>query len=184
MPNLIEAAKPEFQNVIDHLDKELHNIRSGRANAAIVEDVRVEAYGSMMELKGLASISVPDAKTVQIEPWDRSVVKEIEKALIAANLGMSPMVAGTIIRLCMPMMTEEKRKETAKVVHHKGEQARIGIRGVRETVRESVLQSEKNKEMGEDERFRLLEELDKAVAAYNSQIDERVKEKEEEVLTV
>ncbi len=184
MPNHIEAAKPEFQNVIEHLDKELHNIRSGRANAAIVEDVKVEAYGSMMELKGLASISVPDAKTVQIEPWDRSVVKEIEKALIAANLGMQPNVAGTVIRLSMPMMTEEKRKETAKVVHQKGEQARIGIRGVREAVREAVLQSEKNKEMGEDERFRLLEDLDKVIAKYNAEIDDRVKEKDEEVLTV
>lgn len=184
MANPIESAKPEFQKVIAHLEKELHNIRSGRANAAIVEDVKVEAYGSTMELKGLASISAPDAKTIQIEPWDKTVVKDIEKALIAANLGMAPNVAGTVIRLTMPPMTEEKRKETVKVVNQKGEQARIGIRGVREDVRESVLAMEKEKAIGEDERFRLLEELDKVVADYNKAIDATIKEKEEEVMTV
>lgn len=184
MPNPIEQAKPDFQNVLDHLEKELRNIRSGRANAAIVEDLKVDAYGSMMELKGLASISVPDAKTIQIEPWDKNVVKEIEKALIAANLGMSPNVQGTIIRLVMPPMNEENRRDTVKAVHQKGEQARIGIRGVREAVRDAVMKSEKEKLIGEDERFRLLEELDKMTAQFNAKIDEIVKEKEEEVMTI
>jgi ribosome recycling factor len=184
MPTPIESAKPEFENALSHLEKELHNIRSGRANAAIVEEVKVEAYGSMMELKGLASISAPDAKTIQIEPWDKTVVKDIEKGLIAANLGMAPNVAGTIIRLVMPPMTEDKRKETVKVVHQKGEQARIGMRNVRESVRDVVLKQEKDKQIGEDERFRLLEDLDKVVAEYNKKIDVMTKEKEEEVMTV
>lgn len=184
MPNPIEIAKPEFENALNHLEKELHNIRSGRANAAIVEEIKVEAYGSTMELKGLASISSPDAKTIQIEPWDKTVVKDIEKALIAANLGMAPNVAGSTIRLVMPPMTEEKRKETVKVVHQKGEQARISVRGVRESVRDAVLKQEKDKQIGEDERFRWLEELDKVSADYNKKIDEAVKEKEEEVMTV
>lgn len=184
MPNPIESAKPEFQKALTHLEKELHAIRSGRANAAIVEEVKVEAYGSMMELKGLASISVPDAKTIQIEPWDKSVVKEIEKALIAANLGMAPNVAGTVIRLVMPQMTEENRRDTVKAVHQKGEQARIHIRGVREEVRDGILKSEKEKEIGEDERFRLMEDLDKVVADFNKKVDAIIEEKEQEVMTI
>jgi ribosome recycling factor len=184
MSQLIEGSKPAFQNVLAHLEKELNNIRSGRANAAIVEEVKVEAYGSMMELKGLASISVPDAKTIQIEPWDKGVVKDIEKALIVANIGMSPNVAGTVIRLVMPPTTEENRRDTVKAVHQKGEQTRIGIRGVREEIRDQVLQDEKDKKLSEDDRFRLLEELDKLVAEFNKQIDAAVQKKEEEVMTV
>jgi ribosome recycling factor len=184
MPTPIDLAKPEFEQVLAHLDKELHNIRSGRANAALIEDVKVESYGSMMELKGLASISVPDAKTIQIEPWDKNVVKDIEKALIIADIGMTPNVAGTVIRLIMPPMNEENRRETVKVVNQKGEHAKIGLRSVRETIRESILAKEKNKEIGEDERFRLLEDLDKVVGEWNRKVDALVKEKEEEVMTI
>lgn len=184
MPNSIESAKPDFQKIIDHLDKELRNIRSGRANAALVEDIKVEAYGSTMEVKGLASVSTPDAKTIQIEPWDKNVVKDLEKALIAANLGMAPNVAGTVIRLVMPQMTEENRRETVKSVHQKGEQARISIRGVREGLRDGILKREKDKEIGEDERFRLMEELDKVVGEYNKMIDSIIEKKEQEVMTV
>ncbi len=159
-------------------------MRGGRANSALVESVKVEAYNSNMELKSLASISIPDAKTIQIEPWDKTVVKEIEKALIAANLGMTPNVAGTVIRLNMPPMTEENRREAVKMVKEKGEQARIGIRGVREDIREKILKQEKEKIIGEDERFRLLENLDEVAAEFNKQIDARVKEKEEELMTI
>lgn len=184
MPSIIEETKLEFQKALVHLENELRNIRSGRANAAIVESVKVEAYGSSMELKGVASISSPDAKTIQIEPWDKGLIKDVEKALIAANLGMAPNVAGTTIRLVMPPMTEEKRRETVKVTSQKGEQARISIRGIREEAREKILKQEKVKEISEDERFKFTEELDKVVGDFNKKIDQMVKEKEEEVMTV
>lgn len=184
MPNPIDLARPDFENVMTHLEKELSNIRSGRANASIVDDVKVEAYGSTMSVKGLASISVPDAKTIQIEPWDKGVVKDIEKALMAANLGMTPSVAGSTIRLNMPPMTEENRKDQVKLVHQKGEQARIGIRSVREQAREIILKQEKDKIIGEDERFRLMDVLEKEVGEYNKKIDAGITEKEEEVMTI
>ncbi len=184
MANPIELAKPDFQRVLDHLDKELKNIRSGRANAAIVEDIRVEAYGQTMELKGVAAISVPDAKTIQIEPWDKNVIKDVEKALIAANLGMAPNVAGTVIRLVMPPMTEESRKEAVKIIGQKGEQARVSIRSIREEVREQIAKSEENKEISEDEKYRLQEQLDKIIKEYNEKIEEKVKAKEEVIMTV
>ncbi len=175
---------PAFENVVSHLEKELQNLRSGRANSALVEDIRVEAYGSMMELKGVASISVPDAKTIQIEPWDKGVVKDIEKALIAANIGMTPNVAGTVIRLVVPQMTEENRRETVKVIHQKGEQARIGIRNVREETRATIAKEEEAKAVSEDEKFRLFSELDALVKEYNAKIEAVVAEKETGVMTI
>ncbi len=184
MPNPIDLAKPDFENVIEHFEKELKNIRSGRANAAMVEHVKVEAYGSTMDVKSVASISIPDAKTIQIEPWDKGVTKDLEKALIAANLGMSPSVTGTTIRLNMPPMTEENRRDQVKIVHQRGETARISIRSVREQVREQILKQEKDKIIGEDERFRLMDVLEKEVSDFNKKVDELVKEKEEEVMTI
>jgi ribosome recycling factor len=184
MANLIELARPQFQQVIDHLEKEFKNMRSGRANAALIEDLKVEAYGSMMEIKGLASISIPDAKTIQIEPWDKNVVKDIERGLMAANLGMTPNVAGTVIRLVMPPMTEQNRKDMTKVVNQKGEQARISIRNVREEVREQISSDENAKTISEDEKFRLFDQLDEMVKSFNQKIEEIVKEKEEEIMTI
>lgn len=184
MANHIENAKPDFQKALDRLENDLKGLRSGRASAALVEDIRVEAYGSTMELKGVAAISIPDAKTIQIEPWDKGLVKEVEKSLIAANLGMSPNTAGTVIRLNLPQMTEETRKETVKAVHQKGEQAKISIRNVRETVRETLAKDEKAHVISEDDKFRLQEQLDKVVKEFNEKIDKFVEEKEQEVMTI
>jgi ribosome recycling factor len=184
MANHIENAKPDFQKALDRLDNDLKGLRSGRANAALVEDIRVEAYGSTMELKSVAAISIPDAKTIQIEPWDKGLVKDVEKALIGANLGMTPNTAGTVIRLNLPQMTEETRKETVKAVRQKGEQAKIAIRNVRETVRETLAKDEKAHVISEDEKFRLQEQLDKVVKEYNEKIDRLIAEKEEEVMAI
>ncbi len=184
MPNPIDLAKPDFENILAHLEKELHSTRGGRANASLIEHIKVEAYGSLMDVKGLASISVPDAKTIQIEPWDKGVVKDIEKALIASNIGMSPSTAGTVIRLTLPPQTEENRKNTVTILHQKGEQARIGIRNVREQVRETIVKQEKDKIISEDERFRLLDLLDKEVTEMNKKIDTAVKKKEVDILTI
>lgn len=184
MPHSIDSAKLQFANVIEHFQKELQNIRSGRANASMVENLPVDVYGSMMELKGVASITVPDAKTIQIEPWDKNVVKDIEKAILSSSLGLNPNVAGTVIRLVMPPMTEENRKNLVKVVGQKAEQARIGIRNVREEIRESISADEKAKAIGEDEKFRLLEQLDKIVSDHNAQVETLANEKEEEIMTI
>lgn len=184
MPNYSENSKPEFNKVIERLDNELKNIRTGRANAALVEDVRVEAYGSTMELKGVAAISVPDARTIQIEPWDKGLVKEVEKALLGANLGVTPNVAGTVIRLNMPQMTEETRRDTVKAVQQKGEQSRIAVRNVREDVRQSITKDEEAKVINEDEKFRQFESLDKLVKEYNDKIEKMIDDKEQEVMTI
>lgn len=185
MANHLEANKAEFQSVLEHFYKELQSLRTGRASVAIVEDIRVAAYGGQsMDLKSIASLTTPDAKTIQIEPWDKSVVKDIEKALIDASLGMMPNTAGTVIRLSLPPMTEEGRKNLVKILHQKEEVARVGIRNVREKVKTAITADEKAKQISEDEKRKALEQLDKVVAEWNGKIESVTKEKEQEILTV
>ena len=181
----LDSSQSEFQQVIDHFQKELQGLRTGRASVSLVEGISVEAYGGQkMELKAVASITTPDAKTVQIEPWDKSIVKEIEKALVDASLGMQPNVAGTVIRMVMPPMTEESRKSLAKVLHQKEEQAKIGVRNVREKVKTAITNDEKNKVISEDEKRRELEKLDKVVGEWNAKIQKITDDKEKEIMTV
>lgn len=185
MPTHLDAHKAEFQAAIDHFHKELQGLRTGRASASVVEDIRVEAYdGQTMDLKSVASITTPDAKTIQIEPWDKSIVKNIEKALVDASLGMMPNTAGTVIRMILPPMTEEGRKNLVKILHQKEEAARVGIRGIRDKVKTAVTNDEKNKLMSEDDKRRQLEQLDKVVAEWNGKIEKITEEKETEILTV
>jgi ribosome recycling factor len=184
MPNHVEAHKNDFQTVLEHYQKELQTLRTGRASVALVEGISVQAYGSSMSLKELASITTPDARTVQIEPWDKSVVKDLEKALVDASLGMQPNVAGTVIRMIMPPMTEEGRKNLVKVLHQKEEQTKIGVRNVREKIKTLIVDEEKAKTISEDERARQLEQLEKAVAEWNAKITEITKDKEEEIMTI
>ncbi len=182
--NRIEEHKAEFQGALDHFNKELAGLRTGRASAALVEGVRVESYGQSMDLKSMASITTPDAKTIQIEPWDKSVVKDIEKAIVDADLGMQPNVTGTVIRLIMPPMTEENRKHMVKVLHQKEEQAKIGIRSARDKVKTAIQNDEKEKVIAEDEKRRMLEQLDKVTTEWNEKIDATTKEKEDEIMKV
>jgi ribosome recycling factor len=184
MPNRIDEQKADFQAVVDHFQKDLQSLRTGRASAALVEGIRVESYGQMMDLKSVANISTPDAKTVQIEPWDKGIVKEIEKAIVESSLGMAPNVAGTVIRLVMPPMTEENRKNMAKVLHQKEEQAKISIRNLREKIKTAIQNDEKAKTIAEDEKRRQLEQLDKVVGEWNGKIETITAEKEKEILTV
>ncbi len=184
MPNRIDERKAEFQAAVDHFQQELKGMRTGRANAALVEGIRVEAYGQSMDLKSNASVTIPDNKTIQIEPWDKAIVKDIEKALIDANLGMMPNVAGTVIRLVMPPMNEENRKNMVKLVSQRTEQAKIAIRNIRESVKTAIQNDEKAKTISEDDKRRQLEALDKAVAELNGKIDAIAADKEKEIMTV
>jgi len=184
MANHIEQHKEDFESAVEHFQGELQGIRTGRANAGFVDELRVSVYGQEMALKAVASITVPDAKTIQIEPWDKTAVKEIEKGLVESNLGMAPNTQGTVIRLIMPPMTEENRKNMVKLLGQKEEQARIQIRNTREKIRSAIIEDEKNKEINEDEKHRQLEALDKEVALWNAKIDEMTKEKEAEIVQV
>jgi ribosome recycling factor len=179
--SILETAKTDFDKAIEHLKRELMTVRTGRATPALVEDMNIEAYGAMQPMKQLASISTPDSKTVQIEPWDVSVVKAIESAIMNSDLGLNPNVDGKIIRLIMPMMTEENRQRMVKVVKERMEDARIAVRQVREDVKKQI---EKQEGVGEDDIRGELEDLDKHVKELNGLIEQLGKKKEEEVMTI
>jgi len=180
----ISDNKEDFDKAIGHLHHELSNLRTGRANPAMVDSVKVMAYDAEMELKGVASIGVPDPHTIQIEPWDKSLLKAIEKGIVAANLGFSPVIDSTVIRISMPQLTEDNRRDLVKIMEKKLEEAKVAIRAVREKIRNSVLDAEKAKEISEDERFRLQEELEKVTKQYVDEVDKIGEEKEKEIMTV
>jgi len=178
--NIVQQHKEQFDKSIDHLHHEISSLRTGRANPAIVEDVKVEAYGTMQDLKSVASISVADAKTINIQPWDKGVLQPIETAIRNSDLGLSPVNDGVMIRLILPDLTTERRAELVKVLSKKLEEARIAIRKMRTQI-EKV---EKAKEIGEDEKFGLQDDLEEMVKEYNDLIRQIGEEKEAEILKV
>jgi len=180
----ILAQKPSFEAVVEHLHQEMNQMRTGRATPALVESLQVEAYGSTMEMKGVGSISVQDAKTLIIEPWDKSLLKAIEKSIHESSIGINPVVDSKVVRLSMPPMTEENRKALVKVMKEKIEEAKVAARSVREDARNEIIEAEKGGEFSEDEKFKLLEELDKMTKDYTDKIEDLGKQKEEEIMTV
>ena len=138
MHPILVSKKPEYQAAIDRMQKEFGQLRTGRATPALVEDVPVSAYDQIMEVKGLASISVQDAKTLVIDPWDKGLTQNIEKGIRDAGLGISPVVDGEVIRIMMPPMTQENRVAMVKKMKDMGEDARIRVRSVRENARDEV----------------------------------------------
>lgn len=184
MHTILAQKKPDFEAAIEHLQKELGSLRTGRATPALVEDIPVSAYDATMEVRGLASIQTQDAKTLVIDPWDKGLIKNIEKGIREAGVGLSPVVDGTIIRIVMPPMTEDNRKAMVKKMKEFLEDARIRVRQVREDAREQANRMEKDKEISEDEKFKLLDEIDKMTKEFSAHIDEIGTNKEEEIMTV
>lgn len=180
----LDSHRQDFNKLLDHLKTELSALRTGRANAAILDIVQVEAYGQRMPLKGVASISLPDPRTIVIEPWDKTILKEVEKAIIEAKIGLNPINEGRLIRLPLPSLTEESRQEIIKILNQKLEQTRIAIRQLRDSIREKIIQEEKQKLMGEDQRFKLQQKLDEIAKEYNDKIKAKGEEKEREIMTI
>ena len=184
MHDLIAAYKSDFYKAADHLKTDLSSIRTGRANAALVQDIPVEAYGGTMPVKGVAGIGVPDAKTITVDPWDKSLIKNIEKGIRDAGVGLNPVNEGALLRIVIPQLTEENRRELVKVVREKVETARERVRGIREECKEAVILAERDKEISEDERYQLTDELEKLVGAVNDSLKNIGEEKEKEIMTI
>jgi len=174
----------KLQQIIDYLRSELATIRTGRAHATLVEDLPVEAYGQKMKLKELAGISTPDPHLILIEPWDKSILPEIEKAIRESPLGLSPAVDEEVIRVPVPPLSEERRREFVKLVRERVEEARQKVRQVRQEAIEEVRRQEKEKEISEDEKFRLQKEIQKQIDEANEEIREVGKAKENEILRI
>ncbi|MBU0637143.1 MAG: ribosome recycling factor [Patescibacteria group bacterium] len=180
----IQAKQVEFDKVIDFFKKDISNLRTGRANPTILDNIQVEAYGARTLLAGLASISVLEARSLVITPWDKNTIKDVERALVMANLGLSIINEGDKIRIVISPLTEENRRELVKKLNEKMETARISLRQVRDEIKEIIETAFKNKEDSEDDKFRFIKELDEEISKQNSRIKEIRDKKEEEIMTI
>lgn len=178
---LIEGLKKDLNGVLEFLKNDLNQIRSGRANPSLVENIKVDIYGTRMNLKEVASIMVPDPKTLFIQVWDKGAVNAVVKGIEESRLGLVPNVEGQNIKLFMPPLVEERKKELTKLLHDKLEQARIKIRRGRDEIWHKVQSMEKEKKISEDEKFRAKDELQKAVDEYNKKVKELGEGKEREL---
>lgn len=174
--------KTEFENALAFYKSDIASIRSGRASPALVEDVPVDAYGQKMTIKELASISCPEPRTIAIQPWDKGVLEAISIAIQKSNLGMAPIADGDLIRLNIPSLTEERRKEFVKLLRHKSEDAKVKIRNVREALWNEVQRLEKEGDIREDDKFTAREDLQKIVDGHNKTIEDLEKKKEIELM--
>lgn len=174
----------DIAKAIDHLKEEYAKLQIGRANVALVEDLNVESYGSMMPMKATANISCPDAKTIKIEPWDKSVLPEIEKSIQIANIGLNPQNMGEYILVPIPPMTEDRRKEIVKLVHELAENARISVRTGRHEAMKQIKHQKDEGELSEDQQKDAEAEVQEKVDEANKSIDELMKHKESDVMSV
>lgn len=182
--NIVDEFKEQFDSCIEYFENDISSLRTGRATPALAEDIIVEAYGVKQPLKTLASISVSDAKTINVEPWDKSILQNIESAIRASQLGINPVNDGKLLRLPLPALTQERRQELIKVLHSKSELARIALRQVRDDAKKMIEEAEEEKEIAEDERYKQIEQLDKTVKEYNEKIKTIGEGKEIEINTV
>ena len=181
---VLEEGSYRKTNSIEALKKEFNTIRTGRPNPAIVEHILVDYYGSPTPINQLASISVSEARSIVIQPWDKQVLSNIEKAVLAGDLGLNPSNDGNILRLNIPQLTEDRRKDLVKLVKRKAEDWKIELRNIRRDVLEQIRSMVKNKEISEDDSKRAQDELQKITDQYVAQVDALSNAKEEEVMAV
>jgi ribosome recycling factor len=182
--NILSENKPHFEKTMDRFQTELSSLRTGRANPALLSTVMVESYGSKVPLQQVASVTVSDAKTLTISPWDKSQLAEIEKGIVAANLGFNPGNDGNVIRINLPPLNEERRKEMVKLVGQMAEAARISIRQVREDILKQLKREESDGKATKDDVSRLQKKVQELVDVYNKQVKDMSEDKEKEVMTV
>jgi ribosome recycling factor len=181
---VLKDLETRMQAGVDVLTREFAGVRTGRANAALLDGVRVEAYGVVTPINQMASVSVPDPRTLVIQPWDASQMKEIEKGILKSDLGLTPSSDGKVIRLTLPTLTEERRKQLAKTVGKFAEDARVAIRNVRREANDKLKALAKDKKVSEDEERRGHDQIQKTTDRFTAKVDELTKKKEHEVLTV
>ena len=184
MPQYDKAdVERRMKGAVEALKSDLQGLRTGRANTSLLDPVVVEVYGSMMPLSQVASVSVPEPRMLSVQVWDKSNMIPVEKGIAHANLGLNPIIDGQTLRLPIPDLTQERRKELAKLAGQYAEKAKIAIRNVRRDAMESLKTDEKKKEISEDDRKRSEEQVQKLTDQYVKETDEAAAKKEQEILT-
>ena len=181
---IINSVKERMDKAVAALSRELSTIRAGRANAAILDKVTVDYYGAPTPINQLAGVSVPEARLLVIQPYDKSILGEIEKAILKSDLGLNPTNDGSILRIAIPALTEERRKELVKLVKKEAEEAKIALRNIRRDGNDELKKAEKNGEITEDDLRGYTEEIQKITDAHVQKMDEVAKEKEKEIMSV
>ena len=182
--NVKKTTQDKMEKSLKSLSEELKKVRTGRAQASMLDAVRINYYGNLSPLSQVASISTPDAKSFLIAPWETSILKEIEQAIVKSDLGLAPMNDGKVIRLRVPDLTEERRKELAKQVKKIAEDSRVSIRMARRDANDEVKKALKDKALSEDENKKLETEIQKMTDEYIKKIDALAEEKEKSILTI
>jgi ribosome recycling factor len=181
---VISKMEEAMKDRLGKMSRDMSNMRTGRANPSMLESVKVEAYGSLVPLKQVAAVSVPEARTLEIRPWDPSTLQDIEKALQKADVGAMPQSDGKMLRISLPMMTEDRRKDLVKVLKKLGEEFKVGVRNERQDALNKVKKSFQAKEITEDDLRGLETRIQKITDSFTKQIDDQVAAKEKEILTI
>lgn len=181
---VFEDAKDRMQKAVGTLEKEFKRLRTGRASVSLVDGIRVEYYGTPTPLNQLATLTVPEPRTIMIQPWDQSCLGEVEKAIMKSELGLTPMNDGKVIRIPVPPLTEERRRELVKLVKKMAEEAKVAVRNIRRDANEMIKDLKKEKEISEDEQFKGQEEVQKITDDFIKKIEELSAAKEKEILEI
>ena len=184
LDEIYKSAEEKMRKAIDALEHEFTGLRTGRASVALIDNVQVEAYGNRMPLKQMATISTPDARTLVIQPFDKSMTATVEKALLSANLGMTPNNDGKAIRLNIPPLTEERRKDLVKMAKKQAEDSRISVRNVRRHGNDEIKKTEKENEIAEDQREKAIKHIQEITDKYVKEIDALLAKKEKDIMEI
>ncbi|HEY3068601.1 MAG TPA: ribosome recycling factor [Methylomirabilota bacterium] len=184
MQNVLKDIETRMTAAVDALGREFATVRTGRASVGLLDAIRVDYYGTPTPINQMASVTVPDARTLAIQPWEMAQLKAIEKAIMASDLGLTPVNDGKLIRLTMPTLTEERRKQLAKSVHKIAEDARVAVRNIRREANDKLKGLTKDKKVSEDEERRGHEQIQKTTDKYIAKVDELLKKKEQEILSI
>lgn len=181
---MLTKYEEKMQKTLDNLDREYNSIRAGRANPHVLDRIKVDYYGSPTPLQQVGNISVPDPRTIVIQPWETSMLKPVEKAIQTSDVGINPSNDGKVIRLVFPELTEERRKDLAKDVKKKGESAKVALRNIRRDANDFLKKAQKNGDITEDDQKDQLDKMQKMTDKYVKKVDDAVASKSKEIMTV
>ena len=180
--SIFQDTRESMEKSIVALKNELNRVRTGRATLSIFDDIRVDYYGTLTPLNQMASLAVPESRLITIQPWDVSIIKEIEKAILKSDLGLTPSNDGKLMRISIPALTEDRRKQLVKVVQKKGEEHKIAVRNIRRDSNDLLKGLKKDGDISEDDAFRAQDQVQKITDEHTKRMDEICKEKEQEIL--
>lgn len=184
MQEFKKKANEKMNQAVEVFKKDLASFRTGRASLSIFDNIKVDYYGSLVPLNQVATLGIPEPRTITIQPWEQRMINEIEKAIMKSDLGLTPINDGKIIRINIPPLTEERRKQLVKVVRKRAEEARVAIRNIRRDIIEEIKKAEKDKKLSEDDSRRLQDEIQKITNSFIEKIDQILEQKEKEIMEV